>query len=303
MASKKGAAAEQQALATTSDESGTELAEVTHDELSALGDFDFGATDGLEELEPEDVKLAVKVFNMRGVDKETGDPIQKNTFFDTIEESTKKRLDLILLTIHKTNEWREFDSEKDESVIHCRSFDRVTGIMADGTERPCKGCPDAKWTTDDKGKRTRRCGPVYNTFAIDRDTRQPCVIRFKRTSLKPLQSYLNKHHIGRRVVKGQRMNYPLFSFRCEASLQMSENGMYAIPVLEKREVLSRDELQTALESTKYVREALIPELEKVVEKDTDDAGVSASDDASFSPDDFSDEAPEQAAPAEAGNRF
>lgn len=277
------------------------LALAQSDELAGIEGLDF-EDDGLEEVDAEDVKLAAKVFNFKGTD-ENDDPIPPNAFYDTVTEQTKKELDLVLLTLHKTNEWREYDEGEGRSHIRCRSFDRVTGVMEDGTERQCQGCPDAKWRTTDSGKRTRRCGPVYNVFAIERDSRQPCVVRFKRTSLPVIQGYLNKHHIGRRVQAGRRSNYPLFVFRCTATLRMSDDKKYAIPVLERGEVLPKEEIQLAADSAKYVREGLLPELAKIADADSDDAGTAPAGNSDFNPDDFSDEAPEQQQAAGAENRF
>lgn len=296
----------------TSSSGQTALALVTNDELAAaeLGDVTF-ETDGLDELDASDVKLAAKVFNMKAVDK-NGDPIPANVFYDTVTEETTKELDLVLLVLHKTNEWREFDEAASKSNIKCRSFDRVTGRMEDGTERPCEGCKDAKWetiTVDGKSKRTRRCGPVYNVFAIDRKDRQPCVLRFKRTSLPVIQSHINKHHAGRRVVAGKRMNYPLFVFAVRARLEMAKGGktQYAVPVLERGGVLPREEVLQAQESAKYVMEALLPVLEKMTEPETDDGaeGTPPATDASFNANDYADGNPESSSSsaAEAGNRW
>lgn len=296
MASRKSSAA---AHADEITGTGTELAAISspHDELAGLGDDIGFDLDGLEEIDGSDIKLPLKVFNMKGTDG-AGDPIPPNVFFDTVTETTKKRLDLVLLTLHKTHLWSAFNSAESRTEIKCRSFDRQTGTMDDGTERPCKGCPDAQWRTE-AGKRTRNCGPVYNVFAIERDTKQPCAIRFKRTSLPVIQAHLNKHHIGRRIVNGKRANYPLFSFAVTASLKMSDDGKYAIPVLERGPVLDRAEIEMAAESAKFVREALLPELAKIEEKDTDTGGSDSSasgNGAATRSEDFSD------APAD-GSRF
>ena len=288
MAGKKDALATKDAAPAAA----TDLALVQNDELANLGDFDFGTDDGLEEIGAEDIKLPLKVFNMKGMDA-AGDPIPPNVFFDTVEETTKKKLDLVLLTLHKTNLWSEFNNAENRTEIKCRSFDRVTGTMADGTERPCQGCPDAQWRTEN-GKRSRRCGPVYNVFAVERDTKQPCVIRFKRTSLPVIQSHLNKHHIGRRIVNGKRANYPLFAFQVTASLRMSDDGKYAIPVLERGAVLAKEEIENAAESARFVRETLLPELVKLEEKEAATAATdapSASAGTAYKAEDFNDDAP------------
>ena len=265
------------------------LALASRDELAdVLGDAEL-PTDGLEELGAEDIKIGLKVFNFKGTTP-AGDPIPPNVFFDTIEETTKKELDLALLTYTKGNEWREFDQATQQNVVHCRSFDRETGTMSDGTERYCEGCPDAKWQTDPStGKRSRRCGPVYNAVAVERDVGTPCIIRFRRTSLPVFQSYLNKHFIGRRIVAGKPANYPLFAFATKATLKMEKSGAasYAVPVLERGAVLSRAEIEQHAESSRGYRETVLPLLRKIVERD-DKKDASAEGDSSFDTSSFED---------------
>lgn len=249
--------------------------------------------DGLTEVSPEDIKLPAKVFNFKGLDA-AGDPIPPNVFYDTVTESTSRSLDLMLINLHKTNEWREYDEAEGRSKVRCRSFDQVNGTMDDGLVRPCQGCPDAQWTSvqlaDGKQKRTRRCGPVYNVFAAELATRQPCVLRFKRTSLPVIQTYLNKHHIGRRLVGSKRTNWPLFVFHCKASLKMSDDKKYAIPVLEKAEILSREDIAQGAATVQYVKDVLLGELSKVIESDRSDevggGGGSGAADTSFDTDKF-----------------
>lgn len=271
------------ALATT---------DTTPDDALAGVLADVGVSDdGLTEVGAEDIKLPAKVFNFKGIDP-SGDPIPPNVFYDTITETTARTLDLMLINLHKTNEWREYDEAEGRSKVRCRSFDQVTGVMADsGLVRPCQGCPDAQWTSmetsDGKTKRTRRCGPVYNVFAAELATRQPCVLRFKRTSLPVIQTYLNKHHIGRRLVAGKRTNWPLFVFHCKASLKMSDDKKYAIPVLEKLEILSREDIAQGAATVQYVKDVLLGELTKIIETDrSDEAAANGGGDTSFDPDKF-----------------
>lgn len=265
------------------------LTEVHHDPLGeVIGDVEL-ETDGLEEVGAEDIKIAVKVFNMKGTDQ-AGDPIPANVFFDTVQETTAKAVDAVLLTLHKSNEFRRYDEAAGKSEIVCRSMDRVTGTMNTGEERQCKGCPDAQWRTDpDTGRRTRNCGPVYNVIGIDRETRQPFVIRFKRTSLSPFQQYLNKHFLGRRVIRGQRFNFPLFAFQTQLSLRMSDDKKYSLPVLERGDVLPREEILQCVESAKFYREVILPALEKLADQDDDTGDGGRGGDTSFDVDAMSDE--------------
>jgi hypothetical protein len=259
------------ALATAADS--TALATVPDDALGAMVDEVAGDDDGLSEISPEDIKLPVKVFNFKGVDA-AGDPIPPNVFYDTVAETSARSLDLMWIKLHKTNEWREYDEDAGKSKVRCRSFDQLKGTMEDGTVRPCIGCPDAKWETvqtkDGKPKRSKRCGQVYNVFGADLATRQPCVMRFKRTSLPVIQAYLNKHHIGQRRKGNQRLNWPLYVFRCTASLKMSDDKKYAIPVLDKVGNLSAEDIALGAATVPYVNDVLLAELNKVIETDRSD---------------------------------
>lgn len=265
--------------------SSTALAPVSGDELGNVLDGLDIEDDGLSEIGQEDIKLPTKVWNFKGLDQE-GNPIAANMFYDTVTEQLSRTLDLILIKLHKTNEWREYVQGEGRSRIRCRSFDQVTGTMEDGAVRPCEGCPDIKWTDgigdDGKPRRVRKCGPVYNIFAAELATRQPCVLRFKKTSLNAIQTYLNKHHIGRRVVKGVRSNWPLYVYVCRATLKMSDDKKYAVPVLERREQLSGEDIRQGAATVGYVNTALLGELSSVIEADRDEAG-----DTSFDPNKFS----------------
>lgn len=303
MATKDSKTASAAAAITKSDETqatGTALVASSNAELAAaLEGVDFG-DGGLGEVGNEDIKIAAKVFNMKGVDPK-GDPIPPNVFFDTVQETTDKELDLVLLDLHKTNEWREFDAATQKSITHCRSQDQITGKMADDTLRPCKDCPDAKWSTDPStGKRGRRCGPVYNMIAADAKTGDPCVVRFKKTALPVIQQHLNKHHIGKlQIAPGRRGNVPLFAMVARMSLKMvGTTTKYAIPVIERGRILRNDEVAAHAASAKFYREAVLPMLDKLGEKD---AGGDEGGDTSFNPSDFGGDPMPAARPG--GDRF
>ena len=260
---KKTAAAGSSALATADASAGTGLA--VHDELADIG-FDFG-DDGLSEADRDDIKIAAKVFNFKGVDKTTGNKIPEDVFFDTVDETVKERVDAAFLDLHKTNLYQVYNNELSKNEKICSSFDRVTGTMKEtGVERPCKGCPDAEWRNEGN-KRVRNCGPVYNIFAIDRETQLPFVVRFKRSSMPEIKSYLQKHFIGRRVMAGgKRLNYPLFAFQTELKCRMSSDGKYALPVFTRGDVLSADEIRAHAESQKFVRENMLAMINRAEEQ-------------------------------------
>lgn len=293
MASKKDSAKteeQQTSLATTTGTSSA-LATGQNAELAAaLDGLDVG-DGGLGEVSNEDIKIPVLVFNMKGTTPD-GEPIPPNVFFDSIDETTAKSLELVFLDLHKSNEYRVYDEAEGRSKTICRSNDQVMGVMStpDGDiDRPCKGCPDAQWGKNEKGKRTRNCGPVYSMIAAKPDG-TPAVMRFKRTSLPVIQQHLNRHHIGKLAGPGgKRGNVPLFAVTVRASLKMSEDKKYAIPVLERGRVLSREEVMAHAESSRFYRQVILPMLEKLADKESDASATGGdADDTSF---DFGGEAP------------
>lgn len=235
-----------------------------------------GIDDGLGQVAPEDIKLALKIWNMKGIDPETKRARPSDVFFDTVTEETSDTLDLVLLDLRKSNEWRTYSDAEKKSTVHCRSRDRVTGTMLDGAtpgmERPCQGCPEAQWTRDDKGKPKRLCGPVYAVAALDVATQQLCVLRFKSTSLSPFKAHLNKHHLGRRIVKGERGNWPLFAFTVRAKLRMDEGGNFAHIDLEKTGNVTPELLQQAVEAKRYYDDVADRYADKLAEKDLEGGG-------------------------------
>ncbi len=263
---------------------------VTTDELAGLSLFDGErqlADDGLSEVSSEDMKIAAKVLNFKGTDPKTGRKIPEDAYYDTVDETVTDHIDAAFLHLHKTNLYSSFNKTENRNDIVCRSFDRVTGTMQDGTERPCQGCPDAAWHTeeDEEGKRTRtrNCGPVYNMFAIDRTTHLPFVIRFKRTGLPVLKSYLQKYFIGRRMVGGKRLNYPLFAFGTAVSCKMSDNGKYALPVLTRGGLFTEDEIRAHADAQKFLRENMLGLLDKV---EAQAESKESAPDTSFDPEKF-----------------
>lgn len=264
---KNDKTSEQAALATAEPGSTSgALALTGHDEMAALGDL--GLTDdGLGEIDRDDIRISARVFNMKGTDPKTGRKIPEDAYFDTVDETVSDTIDAALLDLHKSNLYSRFSNAEDRTEIICRSYDRVTGTMQDsGEQRPCKGCPDAEWrneVVDGKQKRARNCGPVYNVFAVDRGTGLPFVVRFKRTSLDPIKSYLQKHFIGRRVLPGgKRTNYPLFAFQTRMSCTMDPSGKYALPVLQRGDLLSADEIKAHAEAQRFLREHMLAALDK-----------------------------------------
>jgi|SRR5262245_17362633 len=264
---------------------GTQLALATHDELAGLDIPDDALGDeGLAQIERDDLKIAAYVLNMKGKGPD-GRALPIDAYYNTVDETSKPKVNAAFLHLHKTHLWSRYNDAEKRSEIKCRSFDRVTGTMADGTIRPCKGCPDFEWRRDTEGKRVRNCGPVYNVFAVDRDTTTPFVVRFKRTSLPVFKAYLQKHHIGRRIIRGKALNYPLHVFAVELGAVLSDNGNYAIPTLVRGAVLPPAEVRVLAENAKTLREQVIPILDRVETQAEarEGADVEAEGDTSFEP--------------------
>jgi len=270
--------------------------------LSVLDDMDI-EVDGLEEASREDLKVAAKVFNMVGVDS-NNDPIPKNAFFDTIEETVQKRIDAILLVLHKTHSYSEYNNAEKKTERFCASFDRVTGrVLRDfgghkeGDLRNCKDCPDYAWRKDADGKNTRNCGDVYNVVGLERESQMPFVVRFKKTSLPVIKTHMQKHHLGRRVVAGKRANVPLFAFAVELSCVMADAGTHALPVIERGAVLSKDEMLVAAEAAKMLREQMFDVLDRTETQEASAEETGGAGDTSFDADGFVDPEGEATQPA------
>ena len=276
-ASKGSASAE---ALTTTQQSG---AAVVLDELAEAGiELDADAEDGLSEASGEDLKIASKVFNMKGKGAD-GRKIPEDAFYDTIDQTVKDRINAVFLYLHKSNVYSYYDNEDSRTVIVCRSFDRVTGTLEEtGEQRPCKGCPDDEWRTEG-GKRKKNCGAVYNVASLDRDTSMPFWLRFKRTSLPVIKTHLQRHHLGRRIVQGKRVNYPLFAFAVDLSCTMSDDGKYALPVIQRGQVLSSGEMHTCREAAAAIKENVIPML---TASDAQVADTVRDADTSFDPETF-----------------
>lgn len=277
--------------AVANDNGGAALAPTANDELAGL---DFGAdfNDGLGEIDREDIKIPVYVINMKGTGPD-GRAIPKDVYYNTVDEKYASEVDAVFCLLHKSNLYSVFNEAEDRTDIVCKSYDRTQGVMADGTIRACQGCPDAQWRTETdqktgKQKRVRNCSTVYNVFSFDRATEQPFLVRFKKTGLGPFKSYLQKHHIGRRVVNGQRLNYPLFAFHCKLTAQMANaKANYAVPVLERAGILSREEITRYAEATRALTDQARTVLERAEQAEAQREGAV---DTSFDTDKFAGDA-------------
>lgn len=233
----------------------------TSDELGGL-DLT-GQDDGLSEVEQTDYRDAVYALNFKGQDK-SGRAIPVDVFYNTLDETTHPEINAVLCHLHKSNLYSRFDEATQKTDIICRSYDRVTGTMADGTTRPCEGCPDAKWRMDAAtGKRRLNCGEVWNVFGVNRDTAQGFVLRFKRTAVPVIRTHLQKHHLKRRVRAGKRGNYPLYAFAVRLSGKMAgPKATYALPVIERCDPLPDAEILVHAANTTELADRMRKALER-----------------------------------------
>lgn len=258
----------------------TELAalsapEYDADALAALDDAGVAAddSDGMAEFRPSDFRTPVKLFNVERPAKDGKPAVGKDQWFDSLTETTTNELNLALLEVHRTNLYEVYDAKDNRNKAVCASFDRVQGTMHEtGMVRPCKGCPDAQWKVQADGRRRPLCSEVWNAAALDLDSQQVTLIRFKRTSLDPLRNYMQAHHLGRRPLgNGKRGNIPLFAYRVRARLEMAPTGKYALPVLERGALFRSVDLRTLAETAEGVRQTLRERLADADEHGTGDA--------------------------------
>jgi hypothetical protein len=224
--------------------------------------------DGLKEIDSDDLRLPIIVWNMKGKDDKTGELRRLDEFYDTLNEVSYRKITCALIYLRKTRLFSRFNNETNENVIYCSSNDRVTGRarekhpdgliitkpdgtrlpVVQGVERACETCPDADWHQTAAGKNVRNCDQVYGVYAVHLDEHMKPIdgfmIRFKRTGLQPFKTYMQKHHLGRREMPGgKRGHWPLYAFACELTLEVAKNGNYATPVLTKGDVLPQNTIQ------------------------------------------------------------
>lgn len=253
MAKAKGAAL---AKSETTQVTMAEGVDMPEDWLSeVLGDDDVDVT-GTEEMNQEDVRLPTWLLNSKKEDAETGRACPDDVFWNSLSERGKDKLRLVVLTNHKSRMWRESDAN-DELVVRCKSWDNETGIMDDGTERRCKGCPDYKWQTDDKGKRFRRCTDVHNVLAMDRETREIGVLKVKKTALRGWKDYYQQFFHKKRAKKlpngtTRITDVPFFAAETVVEAEKKTGGGYTwyVPKFIFGGALPKDEILGAAEFVK-----------------------------------------------------
>lgn len=280
-----------------------------------LGDLDLDVT-GTESMGAEDVRLPTWALNAKsGKNADTGRAVAPDEFWNTVTEKAKPKLHLVVLTNHKSREWRGDDGSGDLKTF-CRSSDGVRGVMADGTERACAKCPDYEWKTDPQtGKRSRRCGDVSNVLAVDRETQEIGMIRVKKTAIKEFQSFYQKHFHKKRIAKDKKTgkttvsDVPFFVFETivEADERKSDKFTWYVPKFSIGGLLPLDEIAFYASLLKSYMTEHLERVVRTVEVDDDNViDVPAADGSSggdsYSAEDFSDDGPAPSA-SEGSKRF
>lgn len=284
-----------------------ETIEMPKDWLSdVLGDVELGVT-GTEEMGQEDVRLPSWLLNSKKEDKESGRQAPDDTFWNTITETTKDKLRLVVLTNHKSRQWREEDKATKKLAVQCSSWDGVNGRMADDTTRPCAKCPDYEWRTDPQTKkRSRRCTDVYNLVSLDRETGTVCVVKVKKTAIKGFRLFYQTYfHKKRRAMIGGKLRIvdnPFFAAETVVESEKREGGGYTwyVPRFTFGGALPKEEILGAAEIVESYLHEYLERASKTADAEESEEPASGGDviDAS----EFSDDAP-QPATSSSGNRF
>lgn len=223
--------------------------------LNEAGFEEDGAGDGLSEIKASDLRMPLKLYNMKKGEAVNG-KVTQDVYYDTIDRTVSSELNLVLLDLHKANAYKVFNNKEQRTDTICTSYDQTVGTMVEGgVIRPCKGCPDAQWKTNAEGRKVQPCTEIWNVAAFDLDSQKVVLIKFKRTSLDPIRNHLQAHHINRRPLPGgKRGDIPLCSFRVKMTISMHKSGNYAVPSIERGAMLDVDSLRLMKESVLAVRE-------------------------------------------------
>jgi hypothetical protein len=113
------------------------------------------------------------------------------------------------------------------------------------------------------------------------------LIKFKKTSLDAIRTHVQAHHIGRRpLAGGKRGNIPLCAYKVKVGIKMSANGNYAVPFIERAEMLDADDMRVMAETAAGVRETMEARMHA---SDDGEPGPSGEGDTSFDPDRFAND--------------
>jgi hypothetical protein len=266
---------------------------INNEDLRALGELGV-EDDGLHEADQSDVRIATKTLNMKGTDRD-GNEVPKSAFYDTVEETFKKQLRMVAISLHKSNVYSRYNNAEGKTKIICRSDDLKMGTMRETREeRPCKGCPDAKWYegVDEEGKKRnlRNCHEVHTVISYDLDEEKLFSLRFKKGARKIWTDHLNRHHLNKGKPAGfPTQHVPLYAFELKATGVLAEGGAHAVPVLERGRILSKPEFLQMAEGAKFARERAA-EMTASADEQGEASEAPEGGDTSFNPEGFTQSA-------------
>lgn len=240
------------------------------DDNAALADleayFDGAGEDvtGLERVDESDFRLPTYLWNRRGVDAH-GRSYPPDVYVNTLTGEVRESLDdIVLLAIAMGKKWAYFDAGTDQMVTVCSSTDRKYGILRidqrgigkEGLRRPCPGCPQSKWVTNDQGNKTLLCSNTVIAVCMDKRTGDAFVIRVKGRSARDFATYLQQHHINKMPRGAKFRHVPLCFYAMKFGLKLGTDGKVAFLTMERGERNTPEELGELREASLGAREYL-----------------------------------------------
>jgi hypothetical protein len=287
--------------------------------------------DGLGDAGVEDFRIGYWVFNVlnREVELPDGTKIKtrRDQWWNTLTNRVVDTLEGVFVGFRKTQDFSRYNNKINKTERFCSSNNRVTGTALadfsyktndpDGTERikrvsqgdhrPCAKCPQQAWRTikDPETGDTRQkqdCSLVRSLVFYEQGESgapEPGVIRFKRSSARPVVDMLSRYFLGKWKVKTPKLDprtkaiihgpdgkpvmqqqlrsYPLYAFVFSISLAVDKSGNYAVPEFRKVRQCTHDEIMYWKSQAQFI----VDMGQKVIEeadKAESAAGVGAEDD-------------------------
>jgi len=222
--------------------------------LELFGSGEFSGSDGLSSaVGSGELKGTTPMRRINVKEDPDGNDVGIDKWYDTSTGNTVDSFLGVILYLKITREWTTYDESTEKAMVHCRSLDLITGTMADKTERPCQGCPDAAWMEGDDGKRKTRCSRVYNLAVMDAETQEQFMMPLRRTAEPPIRKYLAREHIGK--LSG-RKDIPLFAYVVQFGAEKVTKN-YAIPTFERVGTVTLQEAQLYHQLSKEMGEAMM----------------------------------------------
>ena len=275
---------------TPTEAGGTALTTAAEDEaaLAALLDAvgDELPYDGFSHsLSPDKFTIPLRSWNGSSGTDVNGVRLTPDRFYDPVTQASSTAIDAIMILEHTKRAYSVFNQDTQEYNTICRSDDCVTGTeVATNKPRKCKGCPDAQWRKTPAGKNAVNCSEEHHVLCVDRATREPFRVIFRRTSADAIKQHIQRHHLGQIKVRGRLANMPLYFRTVRLTLELSDNGKYAIPVIEKTGMTAVADMHLAKETLEAFEDTFTHAFEAGGGGDGGEGGGGV--DTSFNPEEF-----------------